>query len=399
MRLYKRGRTWWCWYYDSTGKRVRTSTHCQDKNAADRVARQLERDAADPDNATAREATLSDALDRLLRDREAKAKRGERSMATVGFYREKAGHWVRILERDDQGREVRFLLSVLKPRHIDQFIEKRTEEGASSHTIAKELVTIRAALKLAKRAGLWHGDIEKLLPSDFSTQYKPKKRSLSREELYKLLAELEPDRAARIAFIVATSACWGETVRAVRAHVAKDLRTVLIDGTKRASRQRIVPIVSVEQRSLLEYALEHAQGTDGDLFTHWQNARRDIHRACDRAGIPRCSPNDLRRTCATWLHAAGVTPDLIAPIMGHADSRMVERVYGRLSSEQLGQRIAATLGCDTFVTASVDSGAPDGQSGRKRDRKQPRQGGRSGAQSRNRTRDTRIFSPLLYQLS
>jgi hypothetical protein len=87
-------------------------------------------------------------------------------------------------------------------------------------------VTIRAALKLAKRAGLWSGDIEKLLPSDFGTQYKPKTRALSREELFELLAQLEPDRAARLAFIVATSACWSETVRAKREHVAEDLRTV-----------------------------------------------------------------------------------------------------------------------------------------------------------------------------
>jgi hypothetical protein len=38
--------------------------------------------------------------------------------------------------------------------------------------------------------------------------------------------------------------------------------------------------------------------------------------------------------------------------MGHGDSRMVERVYGRLSSDLLGERIAATLGCDAFVTSA-----------------------------------------------
>ena len=81
--------------------------------------------------------------------------------------------------------------------------------------------------------------------------------------------------------------------------------------------------------------------------------------ACARAGIERCSPNDLRRTCATWLRAAGVAPDLIAPVMGHADTRMVERVYGRLSPQALATRLAAALGpnfCDTFVPDTLKTG-------------------------------------------
>ena len=36
--------------------------------------------------------------------------------------------------------------------------------------------------------------------------------------------------------------------------------------------------------------------------------------------------------------------DVIAPAMGHADSRMVERVYGRLSPTDLAARLAAQLG-------------------------------------------------------
>jgi integrase len=141
---------------------------------------------------------------------------------------------------------------------------QRTKEAEQ---IAKELVTLRAALKLAKRAGVWRGELEAIFPPDFSPKYKPKKRALSREELYRLLGELTPDRAARVAFIVATSASWGETKRARREHVSEDRRTVFVDGTKRALRRRTVPIVFVEQRSLLEYAIKHAQGADGALFT------------------------------------------------------------------------------------------------------------------------------------
>jgi hypothetical protein len=47
QRLFKRGRVWWGWYYEN-GCRVRRSTRCRDKSAAERIATQWERDAADP---------------------------------------------------------------------------------------------------------------------------------------------------------------------------------------------------------------------------------------------------------------------------------------------------------------------------------------------------------------
>jgi hypothetical protein len=146
-----------------------------------------------------------------------------------------------------------------------------------------------------------------------------------------------------------------ETELARDEDVSQDLATVLVRGTKRSTRYRTVTVVSDAARSLLEYALRYAAGTGGLLFLPWASARRDLLAARKQAGIPRCSPNDLRRTCATWLGAAGVPPDLLAPVMGHADTRMVERVYGRLPVQTLASRIAAAIGpehCSTFVTAS-----------------------------------------------
>lgn len=73
-----------------------------------------------------------------------------------------------------------------------------------------------------------------------------------------------------------------------------------------SARGRLVPIVTPAQRSLLEFAVKYAGGTDGAMFTPWSNVRRDLHAACKRAGIAPCSPNDLRRTFADWLVEAGV---------------------------------------------------------------------------------------------
>ena len=365
MRLFKRGRVWWCWYYEN-GQRLYRSTQCRDLKAAELVARNWERDAADPHRAAARTATLNGALKLLLKDRAEQARAGRRSLDTVAFYREKAGHLVRIFEIDHSGNRASFPLAKLEASRVDSYISQRRCEGASESTIYKEIVTLRAALRLARRAGIWFGEPAAICPIAFAPEYKPRTRALTQGELQALLAQLLPDRAARVAFIVATSASWRETELARDEDVSQDLATVLVRGTKRSTRYRTVPVVSDAARSLLEYALRYAAGTDGLLFLPWASARRDLLAACKRAGIPRCSPNDLRRTCATWLRAAGVPPDLIAPVMGHADTRMVERVYGRLPIQTLASRIAAAMGpehCSTFVTAPVDSAGFGGLNG------------------------------------
>ena len=65
MRVRKRGDIWFARFWEGAA-RVERSTRCTDKKAAETVARQWELDAADPDHATTRRATLNDALALLL---------------------------------------------------------------------------------------------------------------------------------------------------------------------------------------------------------------------------------------------------------------------------------------------------------------------------------------------
>jgi hypothetical protein len=64
--------------------------------------------------------------------------------------------------------------------------------------------------------------------------------------------------------------------------VASDKSQVLVRGTKRAWRHRVVPIVAGFQRELLEFALEHAKGPGDPMFVCWENVRRDLDAACIR---------------------------------------------------------------------------------------------------------------------
>jgi integrase len=227
---------------------------------------------------------------------------------------------------------------------VDDYIACRRGEGASESLISKELVTLRAALRIAKRRGIWQDDVQAIIPVAFAPEYVPKTRYLTTSEMQRLLPELTKDRAARVAFIVATSARWSESERARRSHVADDCSNVEIAGTKTKTGKRNVPIVHPAARDLLRYAVANGGGKGDRLFTSWTNVRRDLHAACSRAKITPCSPNDLRRTFAHWLRHEGVPNDLIAPAMGHADTRMVERVYGKLSPSELALALAASMG-------------------------------------------------------
>lgn len=367
-RLYLRGRVWWGWLYDLAGKRRDFSTRQRNKATAREVAREYERRAADPNYARA-DATLTGALQLLLKDREegTLATPPTCATATLEMYQVKAGTLTRLLETDALGNYVPLPLASLSATVVDDYIARRRKEWAlppraaklnergevleparpgrhiRDATIHKEMVTLSGALRLALRRGLWTGNLDAVMPQAFSPEYKPRERRLSVPELEALLGELTPDRAARVAFIVSTSAEWIATERALDQDISIDLGMVLVRGSKNSNRFRTVPIVSADQHSLLEHAVRHARGAEGRLFNPWGNARRDLAQACERAGIPTCSPNDLRRTCASWLRAAGVRPSDIAPVMGHADSRMVEKVYGRLTPSELGEVLASQM--------------------------------------------------------
>jgi integrase len=99
------------------------------------------------------------------------------------------------------------------------------------------------------------------MPAGFSAEHRPRERYLTVEELQKLLPQLLPEKTAVVAFIIATAADWSAVGRALRADVAIDGTGCTIRGSKNEYRRnRVVPIATHEQRTLIRYALEHADG-------------------------------------------------------------------------------------------------------------------------------------------
>ncbi len=357
---------------DRDGKWIKRSLDTKDKAVARARYKELERTEADPLYRTANETPLSVAILDFLASRSRKGCVAD----TVAFYETKTAHLARVL-----GEELR--LSRLDAAAVDRYIDVRLGEHASRNTIGKELGALRGLLKVARRAGKFLTGVDTVMPAEWSNDYQPRERALTSEEVRRLVAELacvnvkpqgggkernSVNQAACVAFMVATGARIGEARRAERSHVSleRGLVFLAVTKTKRRGRgDRFVPITPLT-RPLLEQVMAATAGRKA-LFDPWVNVQRDIADACVRAGITRCSPNDLRRTHGTWLRNAGVEPQLIGAALGHKDSRMVERVYGRLEPAALLALLLERVGAGTLKGQGNEKrrGATGGSSSRR----------------------------------
>lgn len=324
LRIYRRGEVHWV-RGTVNGVKVRESTRCRDAKAAEAYRRRLEHELADPSHSAAHKATVSSALERFLEELQHEGK----APGTVGMYECKAAHVARLLGT------VR--LSRLSRADTMRYVQQREAEGAHPHTIHRDLTTLRRALRSAQGAGEFNKDPKAVLPR-YAAGYVPGTRWLSGDELDAVMSHLEPTRAAAVAFAVATAADYKSLWLARREDIGPD--RILVRGTKTSSRLRTVPRVTIFH-DLVEFTLKYADGVGGLLFRPWPNMPRDLRAACKRAGVDPFTARDLRRTTGTWLLKRGVPINIAAKFMGHANTLMLQRVYGQLDGGDVGRLIEA----------------------------------------------------------
>lgn len=196
----------------------------------------------------------------------------------------------------------------------------------------------------AAEQGWYPHDPRAIVPSGISAEYTPGERTLTPKELDKLKKHLDPARWAVVAFACATGAEASAIPRALRGDIDLRRGVVTVRGSKNEKREaRHVPVVLPRARELLRAVLDatdstHATG-DAPLFSasSLSNLRRAVILASTRAKIAPSSPNDWRRTFATWHADAGISLDTLRHAMGHASSKMLERVYDK--PQDIGARM------------------------------------------------------------
>lgn len=345
MRLYRRRKSngewvWWAsWTKD--GRTVRHSTRCTTKAAAELVVARWDRERADPVYAAAQDATFGVEAGLFLASCESAVRRNRMSAKTLGMYEQKAGTLVRLL-----GAELRLaaidgetFATYLETRRADFRASTTSDvrpEGKeiTSSTLYKEWVTFRGILRQAWRAQRFGRDPASLKPAHFGPEYEPRKTALTWAEVDRLLASLRPERRSAVAFALATGARRSEVFAAQAGDIDRAAWRVRIRGTKTDAAAAVIPIPSLMRRVLDGVVLPVAP---------WLNGRRGLIAACRRAGVPECTWNDLRRTFASLLVQAGVPPHLVAKLLRHKSTAMVDRVYGRQTTESIEDLIEGHL--------------------------------------------------------
>jgi integrase len=348
-KLYRKKRggrpygSWYGWYHTVEGIRVTVNLRTEHKGDARRRLRQLAGTGQAPGRRAKDEAPrrIEDALRYLVEEANSK----DWPASTLRMFEQKAGHLLRLLG------DLPLTVGGFKKADVVGYTASREAEGAARETVRKELCTLRASLREAAELGWTDLDPRAVVPA-YTAKYRPRKRHLSPEQAGRLMAELPPARRLWVLVAMYSGARLSEVERIDWADIDLKAKGLRCRGTKTTGSDRWLPIPAPLLRALK--AVPPAERA-GAVVEPWGNVRRDLHAGCDRAGIPRVSPNDLRRTYATWLKKEGVDSAVVAKLLGHTSTRMVDLVYGQLANETLAKAVA-TLPSSPAKAASKAKG-------------------------------------------
>lgn len=300
-KLY-RGRYYAIWV--EGGRTVRASLHTKDKDEAERNLADLKKALA------GKTETVSDIMTAYLADRDGIATAPERLRYAWKALQGTFGH--------------------LRPDQIDRFLCRRyaATRGAAVGTVIKELTVLRAGLRWQNK----HTPAQIEIPSGDP----PRERYLTRDEYAKLLvAAASPHMRLFVVLALSTagraSAILGLTwdrIDFTRSHInlgpdigrRKGRATVPMNAMARAA------LLEAQKSALSPYVIEYAGKRVASIKKAFQRTAR-------KAGMPDVTPHVLRHTAAVWMVEAGVSMDMVAQYLGHSDSRITSRVYGRFQPD------------------------------------------------------------------
>jgi len=305
------------WYADiyviKSGRRTRArrSTGVRDdgtarsRRAAEIAARALEQSLALGQDRGARQTTLEKAIAALVDKMELEGN----AQATIGIAIEKA-------ERLFDFFGATTSLESCRDTHA---YAKAALAARAPATVLRELKTLAGAFRASGLTPPELPDIQ--LPDG-------RERFLTPAEQLRLLAATPPERKDHIVMYLHCGLSKSELWRIAPTDCNFDRNEVRVRGTKAKERDRLLPMTP-EVRAVLLSRRGRKQ-----MFEPWEagNADRDLRLYAKRAELGPLSFNDLRRTYATTLAAAGVPILHLMHLMGHASTRMLEKVYARVGT-------------------------------------------------------------------
>lgn len=213
-------------------------------------------------------------------------------------------------------------------------------------TANRILTVLKAALNHAWRDGSVPLDEAWRRAKPFRGVDAPRVRYLSADECTRLMNACAPDFRQLVQAALLTGCRYGEAIAVRASDYNPDSGTVLVCGK---SGPRHVPLTD-EGREFFSQATAGRLGGDL-LFTRadgmpWgpSHQQRPLQRACTIAKIePAVSFHVLRHSYGSLLAGRGVPLQVIAEVLGHADTRITSRHYAHLLPSYVADTIRANL--------------------------------------------------------
>jgi integrase len=314
---------------DSGGSRRRISTGESDPVAATRFAERMFAELRKP-----KDATIASILDHHI------AALAGRSSEIV------AGHQAKAIKAGLGN----LLPSQVTPDRISAYVSARQAAGRKPATIRSEVILLSSALNRAVRDRL----ISERPLFETPANSPPRDLHLTRDEFARLKQEAASHHIALfLELAIATGA---------RSAAILDLTWNRVDFARGQIDLRLNKLARMKGRSIVPMtesaraALSHAKSiaASDHVIEHGgkpiARVSKALKAAAQRAGMPWVSPHVLRHSAAVWMAEAGVPMPEIAQYLGHADSRITEKVYARFSPNHL-RRAAAALETGSFAPA------------------------------------------------
>lgn len=264
-------------------------------------------------------------------------------------------HWTADLVRAEIGSR---RVADLTVDHVEAMLDRlatRDENPLGRSSLTKVRGTLQRALAFAERRGKASRNVARaatITPQAARTQ---PRRALAPDEARTLLSALRDERNG-LMFALSlrlglrpgeAAALYWSDVDAGVVNVTRGLRRdgnrpVIVGEVKTSGSRRTIELPD----DLTDWLAEHRRQQLAERLaaTSWaddrlvfattvgsviepRNARRQLADICERAGLPMVKPNELRHSCASLLSDQGVPLELIADLLGHASTDMLDRTY------------------------------------------------------------------------
>jgi integrase len=237
----------------------------------------------------------------------------------------------------------------IKHFEIEQFkqsrFEKLTQHGTARKpaTVLRELSIISKIFSLAVKNEIC--DYNPCSRVDKPSFNNVQNRILRREDEQKFFANMRSQWAKDICkMVLLTGLRQNDLMRLTRFQVNRDERIITLVQSKTQNRLECVydgeAIEIIERRWSIKGSLLFASPKTG---TENGSVRHAMMRACDRAGIPRVTIRDLRRTFATRGLEDGNDSVTVADALGHSSLRMIQRYVRSTENKRKLAASAANL--------------------------------------------------------